>query len=54
MDDDQNWQNTRLDFEGYDFNPFSFLFFLPYMYRNEWMLALLESLYFDLCNSSSA
>jgi hypothetical protein len=33
MAEGQNWQNARLVFEGYDFHPFSFLFFFPYMYR---------------------
>jgi hypothetical protein len=37
----QHWQIARFDFEGYDFHvlPF-FLFFLPYIYRKVWMLAL--------------
>jgi hypothetical protein len=39
MTEGQHWQNVRFDFEGGDFHALSFLFFLPYMYRNVWILA---------------
>jgi hypothetical protein len=41
MPEGQNWQNARLIFKGCDFHIlyFLFLFFLPYMYQNLWILS---------------